>query len=95
MAYIGFGNGLPFPLRLGTRGRVPKMTNHPNRRGKFELTFWGAASAPQFPRYRRYHATFASAEQTAAAILNGLDNRAAHPAIIYGPDCGRDGTTVI
>jgi hypothetical protein len=23
-----------------------------------------------------------------------MDNRAAHPAIIYGPDCGRDGLTI-
>jgi alpha-ketoglutarate-dependent taurine dioxygenase len=60
------------------------------RSRKFELTFWG--STPK--RYRRWHTSLASARDTAEKILDEMDNRAAHPAIIYGPDCGRDGLTI-
>lgn len=70
------------------------MTNHPHRRGKFELVFAGSASVPKFPRYKRFHQTVESAEEAAHHILSDLDNRAAHPAIIYGPGCGRDGMTI-
>lgn len=69
------------------------MTNHPNRRGAFELTFAGAALV-RFPRYRRYHASFEAAAEVAREVLAGLENRAAHPAIIHGPGCGRDGRTI-
>lgn len=78
-------------MRLGQdQGQRQKMANHPNRRGKYELTFWGGVSK----RYRRYHPTFESAKVTALRVLFSLDNRATHPAIIYGPDCGRDGVTI-
>lgn len=66
------------------------MTNHPNRKGKFELTFWGGVPV----RYRRFWPTYEAAAERAAQILDKLENRAAHPAIIYGPGCGRDGTTI-
>ncbi len=58
--------------------------------GKFELTFWGNVSV----RYRRFWPTYEAAEKRALNILYKLENRAAHPAIIYGPGCGRDGVTV-
>lgn len=48
---------------------------------RFELTFWGGISI----RYRRWHDTYESAEKVALAVLAKID-RAAHPAIIYGPD---------
>jgi len=60
---------------------------------KFELTFFGDAMV-KFPRYRRIHSSFESAQDRARAVLASLENRAAHPAIIYGPGCGRDGVTV-
>jgi hypothetical protein len=65
--------------------------------GKFELTFVGGIRC----RYRRFHATFDQARETAGRILTSMDlsgnpaeQRAAHPAIIYGPFCGRDGVTI-
>jgi hypothetical protein len=69
------------------------VVNHPNRSGKFELCFAGSAMV-RFPRYRRRHATYEAAEEAAREVLASLDNRAAHPAIIYGPGCGPDGRTV-
>jgi hypothetical protein len=60
---------------------------------KFELTFFGDAMV-KFPRYRRIHSSFESAHDRARAVLALLENRGAHPAIIYGPGCGRDGVTV-
>lgn len=69
------------------------MVNHPNRAGKFELVFAGAAMV-RFPRYRRRHRTYEAAEETARDVLANLDNRAAHPAIIYGPEMGPDGRTI-
>jgi hypothetical protein len=35
-----------------------------------------------------------AARETAYSVLASLENRAAHPAIIYGPECGRDGITI-
>lgn len=58
---------------------------------KFELAFWGGISKR---RYRRWHETFDEAETEALKILGSLSNRAAHPAIVYGPGCGPDGTTI-
>jgi hypothetical protein len=70
------------------------MTNHPNRAGKFELEFWGGTKI----RYRKHHTTFEAAKATAHRVFAAMpdigEQRAAHPAIIYGPDCGRDGVTV-
>jgi hypothetical protein len=65
---------------------------------KFELTFVGGIRR----RYRRWHPTFEAAQETAQRILFEMslsgdptgDQRAAHPAVIYGPDCGRDGVTI-
>lgn len=78
------------PAPRGIRGGAKKMANHPNRRGKYELTFWGGVSK----RYRRYHATLDAARETAHRVLAELENRAAHPAMIYCPECGRDGITI-
>lgn len=57
---------------------------------RFELVF---AGGPNF-RYSRLHDTYEAAEAEAARILAKMPNRAAHPAIIYGPGCGRDGRTI-
>jgi hypothetical protein len=57
----------------------------------FELCFWGQVPV----RYRRRHASFEEAVEAAERVLARLDNRAAHPAIVYGPGCGRDGVTVV
>ena len=70
------------------------MSNHPNRRGNFELVFAGSAMAQKFPRVRRFWPTYEAAAERATVVLSSLDNRAAHPAIVYGPGCGRDGTTI-
>lgn len=66
------------------------MTNHPNRKGKFELVFVGGISR----RYRRFHDSYEAAEARALDILPTLADRAAHPAIVYGPGCGSDGRTI-
>jgi hypothetical protein len=69
---------------------------------RFELAFEGGVPF----RYRRFHFTFAAAESTAFAVLYKLTmseakrpndtrySRDAHPAVIYGPSCGRHGTTI-
>ena len=81
----------PEPAPRGQiRGGVSQMTNHPKRSGEFELVFVGGISR----RYRRRHKSFDAAQDLAGKILSELDDRAAHPAIIYGPDCGRDGFTI-
>lgn len=66
------------------------MTNHPHRGGKFELTFFGGTKI----RYRRWHRTIEAAKEVAHRVLSEIGDRAAHPAIIYGPECGRDGLTI-
>jgi hypothetical protein len=43
---------------------------------------------------RRFWPTYEAAAERATVVLSSLDNRAAHPAIVYGPGCGRDGTTI-
>ncbi len=58
---------------------------------KFELTFWGSVPV----RYRRFWPTYEAAEGRALQVLASLDNRRAHPAIIYGPGLGQDGRTVV
>lgn len=60
------------------------------RRCKYELTFWGGCSL----RYRRWHLTYESAREKALEVLGKMDNAAAHPAIIYGPDLNKDGVTI-
>jgi hypothetical protein len=64
---------------------------------KFELVFVGGTRQ----RYRRWHPSYDAAEQAAQRVLAKMDDgdpageqRAAHPAIIYGPDCGQDGKTI-
>jgi hypothetical protein len=69
--------------------------SRPTRR-PYELVFAGAATAAYFPkRYRRYHETFESAQESAGKVREWLEERslptACHQAIVYGPDCGRDG----
>jgi len=67
-------------------------------RGKFELVFFGGATAPYMPRYRRYHRTLDSAKQTAREVLKKLDDKqkpcACHMPLVYGPGCGKDGMAV-
>ncbi len=58
------------------------MANHPNRSGKFELTFWGGTDI----RYRRRHKTLDAAQAEAEKVLAKMDQRAAHPAVIYHDD---------
>lgn len=67
-------------------------------KGKFELAFWGGTKF----RYRRLHTTYESAEDAAYRVLEAMgasgdpsEQRAAHPAIIYGPDCGPHGVTIV
>lgn len=57
----------------------------------FELTFWGGTSI----RYRRDHRTIHTATREALRVLLTIRDRAAHPAIIYGPGLGRDGRTIV
>ena len=71
-----------------------KMTNHPNRAGQYELTFWGGLPNRFVEGYRRHHATLEAARAEAHRCLAELPNRSAHPAIIYGPQCGKDGLTI-
>jgi hypothetical protein len=56
----------------------------------YELTFRGGVSL----RYRRNHKTLEQAKAEAHRVLGKLSNRAAHPAIIYGPGLGASGVTV-
>lgn len=69
------------------------------KKEKYELGFWGTlGKSYKFPRYRRIHDTYESAEDTAYRVLKSLEKwgvRAAHPAIILGPGCGRDGKTIL
>ena len=57
---------------------------------KYELTFWGGIPF----RYTRWHASAEDAAAEAKRILGLLTNRAAHPAIIYGPTLGKDGISI-
>jgi hypothetical protein len=64
-------------------------------RTKFELVFCGGAMNQEnrTVRYRRNHATLASAKEAAfKARDNGVCTP--HSAIIYGPGCGKDGIAV-
>ena len=61
---------------------------------EFEIIFVGSRLVRPFPRHRRFHPTYESAEATAHKILAKLECRGAHPAIIYGPGCGADGRTI-
>lgn len=67
------------------------MTNHPNRAGEYELTFWGGTRE----KYRRYHKTLDAARTEALRVLSEMSNRNAHPAIVYGPDLAKDGVTIL
>ena len=91
---------LPFGTREW-RLHVPRCPSRPqeaaplNRR-PFELVFAGAATAAYFPsRYRRYHRTFESAQETAGQVFQKLRDQdlpvACHTAIVFGPGCGKDG----
>lgn len=67
---------------------------------KFTLVFAGSASvsAYRIPRHRRYHSTLVSAREAARRVREEMAEQqlpiAAHPAIVYGPGCGRDGLPV-
>lgn len=56
----------------------------------FDLVFFGGTCQ----RYRRQHDTYEAAQAEAHRVLARMANRAGHPAIIYGPGCGRDGRTI-
>jgi len=56
----------------------------------FELVFAGGTNL----QYRRKHVNYAAAKIEALRVLAKMCNRAAHPAIIYGIGCGRDGRTI-
>ena len=68
--------------------------------GKYELTFWGAASVRTYslPRYRRHHTTLDSAREAAQIAYERMEaagiDTAAHPGIVYGPGLGGDGVRV-
>jgi hypothetical protein len=72
------------------------MTNAAQK--PFELIFVGGIP----PREARWieppvtweHETYESARDEAYRILLQLSERKAHPAIIYGPGCGKDGRTI-
>jgi hypothetical protein len=48
----------------------------------YELTFWGGVNV----KHKRNHPTLEAATAEAKKVLAKLDNRAAHPAVIYGPN---------
>ena len=59
---------------------------------KFEVAFVGGDGL----RYRKFE-TFDDAKEAALRILAFYDRdgtRAAHPAVIHGPDCGSKGKTI-
>ena len=56
----------------------------------FELVFAGGTNL----QYRRKHVTYDAVKIEALRVLAKMCNRAAHPAIIYGIGCGRDGRTI-
>lgn len=73
---------------------------------KYELVFSGEADVRgyKFPRYRRFHRSVESAQQTAYRVAEKLDDitgRASkswsgtatdsHNPILYGPGCGDSG----
>jgi hypothetical protein len=73
-------------------GQHPSVDSVANgeAQGEYELTFWGSIG----DEYRRYHRTLEGAKSEALMRLGDLDNRRAHPAIIYGPDLPSDGVTI-
>lgn len=66
------------------------MTNHAARSGKFELTFFGGTDV----RYRRRHKTLEAAQAEAEKVLAKMEQRAAHPAVIYHDDARQPVATV-
>ena len=63
------------------------------KRQPYLLTFWGGMP---WAKYRRRHASFEAAQAEAHRVLALLEYgaRAAHPAIIDGPDLGNNGRTI-
>jgi hypothetical protein len=80
---------------------VALMGHEPTNQGgstMYELTFWGEAYlVGRMPRYRKYHATLASARREAERVLRRFErmdiHRGAHPAVIYD-ETGRDVASV-
>ena len=70
--------------------RRPVKINY-NTSTPYVLSFWGGISGI---RYAQYHGSVEDAREEALRVLALLDNRAAHPAIIDGPDVHIDGITV-
>jgi hypothetical protein len=67
---------------------------------RYELSFFGAAHVRgyRFPRFRSQHIDFDSAAETAARVyarLEQLGVKAAHPAVVFGPDCGPYGRPLL
>lgn len=72
------------------------MGNHPNRAGKFELTFTNYSNAPT-PRYRRHHRSLDAALECAVDVIGKMRAKYAGSGefegalrpLVYGPGCGR------
>lgn len=65
---------------------------------KFQLVFVGGAMVSYIPRYRLRHNTIDGARAAARKVWGTMQARnlptACHPAIVYGPGCGKDGKVV-
>jgi hypothetical protein len=66
---------------------------------RFELSIVGDTSIA----WRRWHLTFEAAQREAERVHKRMDasglpdigyQRNAHPAVVYGPGCGKDGVTI-
>lgn len=59
--------------------RIKARQMNITKSGPYELTFWGGTRET----YRRTHLTLASAEREAKRVLADMNDRNAHPAVIY------------
>jgi hypothetical protein len=70
------------------------MANHPNRNGKFELTFVGGASADASRVLGRYRRKFASVEEVKNRALDQLADLIAMALVPHAPQSSTDPATV-
>ena len=90
------------PGSVGDSGTVVSFARREEdkMKPKFELVFVGAGNvrAYRIPRYRRMHQTLDSARATARQVWEQMSDSnlptACHTPIVYGPGCGKDGTSV-
>ena len=65
---------------------------------KYELHFLNISHVPNFVRQKlafdRYHESYEDAKAEAIRVLSINQHRAAHPAIIEGPGCGKHGVVI-